>query len=121
MIASKDELMKAFEKCAGGCDDDGCIYLEKANAITQKRYDNGLYCSCSCVELIAQDVLELLKEQQAEIERLQPKKGKWLECAGDQKCSECGSSYSDLYPEYSHTPFCPHCGARMEEGDMECQ
>ena len=66
----------------------------------------------ACIGAIA-----LLKEQQERIEHLQPKKGKWLEYAGDQKCSVCGSSYSDLFPEYDRTPFCPHCGAKMEEGD----
>jgi len=76
MIASKDELMKAFEKCAGGCDDDGCIYLKEQNS-------RGGLAVVRCVDLMAQDALELLKEQQTEIERMK-RDGKT--CAN---CSRC--------------------------------
>lgn len=82
-----------------------------------KTAEDGVDCHLPAVT--AQGAVDLLKEQQERIERLQPKKGKWLEYAGDQKCSVCGSCYSDLHPEYSRTPFCPHCGAKMEEGDGE--
>ena len=52
------------------------------------------------------DALALLKEQE-------PKTGYWIESAGDDKCSVCGATYSDLYPDYQHTHYCPNCGAKM--------
>ena len=51
--------------------------------------------------------LALLKEQEA-------KTGYWIDSAGNDKCSICGTEYSDLYPDYGNTHFCPNCGAKME-------
>ena len=42
------------------------------------------------------------------------KTGYWIESAGNDKCSICGTEYSDLYPDYGNTHFCPNCGAKME-------
>ena len=39
--------------------------------------------------------------------------GHWVNSAGDNQCSVCGETYSDLYPDYSHTHFCPNCGSKM--------
>ena len=50
---------------------------------------------------------KLLKEQEA-------KRGHWIDSAGDDKCSVCGATYSDLYPDYQNTHYCPNCGAKME-------
>lgn len=61
MIACREELEKALGLCATGCNEEGCVYLEKANAITQERYDVGNFDSVTCIELIARDVLELMK------------------------------------------------------------
>ena len=55
----------------------------------------------------ANDILALLKEQK-------PKTGHWIDSAGNDKCSICGEEYSDLYPDYGNTHFCPNCGAKME-------
>jgi len=49
----------------------------------------------------------LLKEQEA-------KTGYWIDSAGNDKCSICGAEYSDLYPDYGNTHFCPNCGAKMK-------
>lgn len=51
-------------------------------------------------------VEELLKEQEE-------KTGYWIDSAGNDKCSNCGAEYSDLYPDYGNTHFCPNCGAKM--------
>lgn len=48
-----------------------------------------------------------LKEQEV-------KTGYWIDSAGNDKCSICGEEYSDLYPDYGNTHFCPNCGAKME-------
>lgn len=53
------------------------------------------------------DALALLKEQEV-------KTGYWIDSAGNDKCSICGEEYSDLYPDYGNTHFCPNCGAKME-------
>lgn len=53
------------------------------------------------------DAIELLKEQEV-------KTGHWIDSAGNDKCSNCGTEYSDLYPDYGNTHFCPNCGAKME-------
>lgn len=53
-------------------------------------------------------VIELLKEQEA-------KTGHWIDSAGDDKCSVCGATYGDLYPDYHNTHYCPNCGAKMIE------
>ena len=52
---------------------------------------------------------------------LQPqRKGRWLRKESDlswwYECSECGESpLFDPYENEVRTPFCPWCGARMEE------
>ena len=62
----------------------------------------------------------LLKEQQARIERFQPKKGHWEMKEdpfglfdGIPVCSECGCTNAMR----KKTEFCEHCGADMREGD----
>jgi len=53
------------------------------------------------------DAIAMLKEQEA-------KTGYWIDSAGNDKCSICGTEYSDLYPDYGNTHFCPNCGAKMK-------
>lgn len=60
-----------------------------------------------CERNLRHDALELLKEQEA-------KTGHWIDSAGNDRCSICGEEYSDLYPDYGNTHFCPNCGAKME-------
>ena len=58
------------------------------------------------VKETAKAALALLKEQE-------PKSGHWIDSAGADKCSVCGATYSDLYPDYQNTHYCPNCGAKM--------
>lgn len=37
--------------------------------------------------------------------------GHWINDSGPLKCSECGTSFPDLYPDYEKSVACPHCGA----------
>lgn len=53
------------------------------------------------------NAIELLKEQEV-------KTGYWIDSAGNDKCSICGEEYSDLYPDYGNTHFCPNCGTKMK-------
>ena len=70
-----------------------------------------------------EDVLELLKSQQAEIERLKAerKEGHWevfTMCANEGTyCSECHTKIFDFVtpPKRKLSMFCPHCGAKMSE------
>lgn len=57
-------------------------------------------------EKLLYDVLAAMKEHEQ-------KTGHWIDSAGNDVCSECGASYSDLYPDYSKTHYCPNCGAKM--------
>lgn len=59
------------------------------------------------LESLSRMLDELLKEQEV-------KTGYWIDSAGNDKCSICGEEYSDLYPDYGNTHFCPNCGAKME-------
>ena len=63
--------------------------------------------TCNFADTLFKDVYALLKEQEAET-------GHWIDSAGNDKCSICGTEYSDLYPDYGNTHFCPNCGAKME-------
>ena len=70
------------------------------------------YTGCSWfkedeVRQAKEDALAMLKEQDV-------KTGYWIDSAGNDKCSICGEEYSDLYPDYGNTHFCPNCGAKME-------
>nr|DAQ52723.1 MAG TPA: hypothetical protein [Caudoviricetes sp.] len=43
--------------------------------------------------------------------------GEWIEDDyGYNRCSACGWEWDE--PE-SVTPYCPHCGAKMEEGEID--
>ena len=64
-----DKVIKGLELCASGCDDNGCVYLEEQN-------NRGGLAVCRCVDLMAQDSLELLKLQQAEIAELKEREKK---------------------------------------------
>lgn len=54
MILSEEKALEALELCANGCSDDGCEYLEES-------CKRGGLAACRCVDLMAQDALELLK------------------------------------------------------------
>ena len=81
-------------------------YVKKAFDIWVDEYEGTSYFNIDEIKQVKKDALELLKEQR-EI-------GHWIDSAGDEKCSVCGATYSDLYPDYHRTHFCPNCGAKME-------
>ena len=70
----------------------------------------------SCKEIIMWKAAAAIEELQAEVERLEPKRGEWIGRQNHKKCSVCGKQaiydvalYTDM-----KTPYCPHCGAKME-------
>lgn len=73
---------------------------------------NGL----TATELWAKPESEFLKWLNTEaVTNEEPLTGHWIDFAGDDKCSVCGATYSDLYPDYSYTHYCPNCGAKMTD------
>jgi len=90
----------------------------------QKHLDTGYSFAISWKSELIRDVLELLKEQEAVSAHWDDDTGHWIE--GDRngidphtrttgemidtfRCSWCG------FYQYWKTPFCPNCGAKMEE------
>ena len=52
----------------------------------------------------------------------QPKIGRWIKFSALAKpcCSECGKSCFGLHGfDYTISPYCPNCGAKMEESEEE--
>lgn len=104
-MTDRENVIKAFEICNNN--EDGivcknCPYKEdKWNGAWEDETGK------TCFQTLHADVLALLKEQEA-------KTGYWIDSAGNDKCSICGEEYSDLYPDYGNTHFCPNCGAKMK-------
>ena len=75
--------------------------------------DEGWMCQFAAKD---DDAAAAIEELQAEVERLEPKRGEWIGRQNHKKCSVCGKQaiydvalYTDM-----KTPYCPHCGAKME-------
>lgn len=86
------------------------ILSKTAKRVKEFNEDTPIMISLVCVE----DILELLKEQEA-------KTGHWIEkedYAFDTyyDCSVCGESWSTIEgtPWENGMNYCPHCGAKME-------
>ena len=83
------------------------------NGIIEKLEHGIMVCDATDTTIVhierddAEKIIALLKEQEV-------KTGYWIDSAGNDKCSICGAEYSDLYPDYGNTPFCPNCGAKMK-------
>lgn len=84
-----------------------------------KTAEDGVDCRIPAVT--AQGAVDLLKEQQERIERLQPKKGEWepMEDYDDvvYRCSVCEEEWTLIEgtPFDNGMKFCPHCGADMRD------
>ena len=63
-------------------------------------------------ENLVNNALDLLKSQQAEVERLKPKKGQWD--YGTQ-CSVCKGTIIPPKDRKVRINFCPWCGADMRD------
>ena len=71
-----------------------------------------------CMEPLREDAFVLLKAQQGEIERLQPRKGKWIFTGQKNayggtviQCPFCDDKYAAQNPSDEH--FCRNCGAKL--------
>lgn len=68
---------------------------------------------------LCDDAAAAIEERQAEVKRLEPKRGEWHEWDdGDNTwaCSVCGNPFVliDGTPKDNGMNFCPNCGAKME-------
>ena len=106
-----EKVIKGIEKCIavpGMC--RGCPY-EKCDEVGRQLRD--------CSTDVLRDALELLKSQQAEIERLKLS-GEWkrmsdlpIETDDRFECSICGNvvHYRDRINLYTFNDYCGRCGA----------
>ncbi len=99
-MSDREKVIRGLESCLKM----GRLGVENCRELNCPYFENGsrLHCWLDALD----DAIALLKEQE-------PKTGHWINSAGDDKCSVCGAIYSDLYPDYQHTHYCPNCGAKM--------
>lgn len=117
-MVDKDIVIKAVEcrknahkRCGNPCENTGACHYAKA--IYGLDYEPILPYVCD-TESLCNDVLAMLKEQEAE-------KGHWIEKEDYNMdtyydFSMCGESWTtiDGTPWQNGMNYCPHCGAKME-------
>ena len=107
------ELVKALRYCGNFTEREGCD--------ESCEYFNDM----DCPNRIMSDAAAAIEELQAEVERLEPKRGEWKETDmgwdGDTAwvCSVCGEPWTliDGTPKENNMNYCPNCGAKMEVQD----
>jgi hypothetical protein len=81
---NSENVMAALKLCADGCDDNGCSYLEESTS-------RGGLAACRCIDLLAKDVLELLKEQAHDLRTMFNRcEATTRALAGGGACKKCG-------------------------------
>lgn len=102
--------MAALTLCAGGCDDNGCCYLDESTS-------RGGLADCRCIDLLASDALELLKEQDklVNLDKLREKLGFAESC---EKCKkDSWRCQRDTY--FTEMDFCNRLDIAIEELTQE--
>ena len=87
----------------------GCKYIDYCKDCPRMAA-NGYVEICN----IKDDAAAAIEALQAEVERLEPKRGKWVGVSpmvDTVQCSVCGGQ---LFSAELETPYCPYCGAKME-------
>lgn len=82
--------------------------LQKRTDMSRKDWNWDLHA-------VASDFIEILEAEPTIVER---KHGHWVyddPFGALPKCSECGRRSHDAAAEERATPYCPHCGAVMNE------
>lgn len=71
-------------------------------------------CGNDEYDIAVQDCIETLKHfPAADVKPVV--RGKWVNAAGNEKCSNCGMIFPDLFPLYDKASYCPNCGADMKD------
>ena len=77
------------------------------------------------ITLSEEDLEKIAKEQVEEIKELLPQKGEWIwdddtfDLEKEYICGECRCYALKKDGNQIRSNFCPNCGCRMEEGDLE--
>lgn len=111
-MIDREKVINALELCANGCNDNGCIYLDEQN-------DKGGLTVCRCVDLLARDVLSLLKEQEARVMTLEEVKAfDWDYCYLEEERLP-GQEYRAVCGDYKLTCITWTCvtSMRIQYGD----
>lgn len=106
-----DEILQALDICAKGCTGDGCAYNDIAAA-----YCENNMC-VRCVDRLAADAMELIKEQQKTIDEMTKPHGVY-------ECFHCGARAVVLDCDYDgedygmsegivHACHCANCDAEI--------
>lgn len=95
-----------------------CQYASKSQCDDCKYCYDGLVEILDCTADLASDALSVIEDLQAEIERLQPKKSKWIFTGQKNayggtviQCPFCDDKYAAQNPSDEH--FCRNCGAKL--------
>ena len=114
-----DKLVKALLLCQfGECGCGKCYYKElKGDWCTEDNHPEFFDCD----DKLKLDAAAAIEALQAEVKRLEPKRGEWTEIEdydGDfhYQCSVCGEEwyFIDGTPADNNANYCPRCGAKME-------
>ena len=101
----KRGLKAHTDECAWVCNEN-CHYYEPSEY--------------GCCDKLTADAMSVIEELQAEIERLQPKKGKWIFTGQKNayggtviQCPFCDDKYVVEHPGNEH--YCRNCGAKLTD------
>lgn len=104
-MPDREKVIKGLETCS----QKTVLYV-----CGQCPYNNDDDDTYDCTQALAEDALNLLKEQEA----VEPKTGHWIfesaYCeAWSHTCSECGKRMTTAYNTYAN--YCWNCGSKMKD------
>ena len=111
-------------ECNDACDVEQ-IYADAAAAIEALEAEvKSKHGELDALRVFTDEAQNRIEELQAEVERLEPKRGEWVRVEDKEsyhyECSECGER--PLYSRYGDVVLsgvCPMCGAQMEVQDEQ--
>lgn len=103
-MTNYEELVKALRCCA---ENFGC-------PIECPRYSPADEGVRACVSRLEKDAADAIEALQAEVKRLEPKRGEWVGVSPTVDTVQCSACGGQLFSTELETPYCPYCGAKME-------
>ena len=98
-----NEVIKALEVCAhfDACFKECPLFNYKAG----------------CIRKLTASALEIIKRYQSDV--VPVRHGRWINENFYTHCSACGKmAIYDKYGQEVESDYCPHCGAKMDGGDL---